>query len=131
MENQVNFICDDRRHIPGDLNPADLAMREGVVTDVMCNHWLMGPKFLLYDTFWPKQKEFGVAQQRLVLKEAEKPPVNTEATIKTFFAATEINDGITNVINLNKFSSFTKITQFSSYVSLITSRSPSKRKLKR
>ena len=90
VENRVNLIrdrtsCDNWRHIPGDLNPADLATREGVVTDVMCNRWQMGPEFLLHDdTFWPK-KEFGVAQQRLVLEEAKKPSINTKATIKAYF----------------------------------------------
>ena len=64
VENRVNQIrdrvtCETWRHVPGELNPADLATREGAVKELMCDRWLKGPEFLLNDEqFWPVQKEF-------------------------------------------------------------------------
>ena len=78
VENRVNEIrdrvsCEMWRHVPGELNPADLATREGCIKELMCSHWFTGPEFLLrHEQFWPIQKDFSGTQPNLAIRESKK-----------------------------------------------------------
>ena len=123
VENRVNEIrdrtsCNDWRQVPGDLNPADLATREGVLEDIMSERWLKGPKFLLNEEqCWPVQKEYGMNQPNSVLIEVKQPRVEgiEIAEINTCLITSE-TQGIQNVINVMKFNSFLRLCRTTVFV---------------
>ena len=119
VENRVNEVrnlidCEFWRHVPGKLNPADLATREGTVNDLLCDHWLRGPEFLVHDEeLWPSQKDFGGPLPTHVLVEAKED----RSTLKTNVClnTTEVLS-IQEVVNLKKFSSFSRLCRVTAFV---------------
>ena len=113
VENRVNQIgdrvtCETWRHVPGELNPANLATREGAVKELMRDRWLKGPEFLLNaEQFWPVQKDFSKPQSKAALNEARKiaDDKNVEITATNLsLTASEIN--VHEVIDMTKFNCF-------------------------
>ena len=46
------------RHVPGEINPADLATRAGKISEWICDRWWSGPQFLKNgENLWPLQRK--------------------------------------------------------------------------
>ena len=127
IENRVNKIrnlvkLESWRHIPGDINPADLATREGKVDDLLVQTWWSGPNFLqLNEEDWPIQKEFNVIPKE-VLDEAKKGSQNVininegHNTLAALTIAKYDQMKISNLIEISKFSSLRKLCTVTAYV---------------
>ena len=131
VENRVNKIrdrvsVDSWRHVSGEVNPADLATREGLIRDIMTERWWKGPEFIMSDeSGWPTQKIFNGFQSKLVLEEAKKSSLCDEElliineTVKgttANLAAIELKMNIQVVINMEKFNSFKKLCRVTAFV---------------
>ena len=69
----------DWRHVPGILNPADMASRGAYPSDIVQSCWFSGPDFLSStpDT-WPKNDKFVVSTNDTELKPVQVHVINVE-----------------------------------------------------
>ena len=112
-EVQQKFPPETWRHCPGHSNPADLPSRGASVTRMQDELWQNGPAWLEQpETEWPPI--YRVSEPRECLSEVKG--TIAPVMLSRAHARPDGNDGLQNVIDINRFSSLAKLHRVTAWV---------------
>ena len=115
VENRVNEIrtktpIGQWRHVPGIINPADLATKKKRLAKVKEEElWLHGPEFLrVKDAEWPEQKPIPESPEALIEEKRKRATTNLAVNVETA--------NLHNIIDVTRFSTYHKLLRVTAYV---------------
>ena len=119
VENRVSLIrenvdTDCWRYVPGELNPADLATRQGNIEELINDRWWLGPLFLRNsEEGWPANLKNEPTPDGCL--DEEKKVRGDKVTIVQL-SKTEKTINIKKIIDMERFHSFKQLCRVTAYV---------------